>query len=53
MNVISPDSFHIDHFCQNIPLELQSELFQQTLLLTATHISNSASQADSDLTHPH
>lgn len=53
MNVAYAVSLHSDNFCQNIPLELQSDLFQQTLPLPATHRSNCAAQADSDLTHHH
>lgn len=51
MNVAYGISLHSDNFFQNIPLELQSDLFQQALTLTLTQRSNCAVQADSDLTH--
>lgn len=53
MNVAYAVSLHGDNFCQNIPLELQLDLFQQMLPLTTTRRSNCAAQADSDLTHHH
>lgn len=53
MNVAYAVSLHSNNFCQNIPLELQSDLFQQMLALTETQRSNWAAQADSDLTGPH
>lgn len=48
-NVSYGVSLHSDNFCPNIPLELQSDLFQQTVPLTARQ--NCAAQADSEHIH--